>query len=244
MKKTKISAALMAIIMTFAMSASVFGETLPEAEATTPETGATTVVQAAEAADPDAQTTDPTQTAESTDPTQPVDPTQPTQPAEPTQPAQPATQPTKPAAKAITKGAALNIALKNAGLSKSKVRIIEVDVEKGSVEIEFVRLSNKAKYEYEIATKDGRILEKSVDFKYKKSKSKKKIGKKKARKIVAKAVGKSYNVVKKGSCKYQYKKKCGKYEVKFRSGNYKYEYELLAKNGKIVEYEYEYIGVR
>ena len=145
----------------------------------------------------------------------------------------------------MVRSIALNIALKNAGLSKSGVRIIEVEMDDGkSVEIEFIRLSNKAKYGYEIAVKDGRILEKSVDYKYKKSKSRKKIGKKKARKIVAKAAGKSYSVVKKGRCKYQYKKKCGKYEIKFRSGNYKYEYELLAKNGKIIEYEYEYIGIR
>ncbi len=249
MKKMKtISAALLAIIMTFAMSASAFGETLPGAEAAGQDAEQTVTMDAGEAAaravtDPAAQTEEPTQppTGESTEPTQP---TQPTQPA--TEPTQPSTQPTtRPAAPKINETAALNIALKNAGLSKSGVRIIEVEMDDGkSVEIEFIRLSNKAKYGYEIAVKDGRILEKSVDYKYKKSKSRKKIGKKKARKIVAKAAGKSYSVVKKGRCKYQYKKKCGKYEIKFRSGNYKYEYELLAKNGKIIEYEYEYIGIR
>jgi len=242
MKKMKtISAALLAIIMTFAMSVSAFGETLPGAEAAGQGAEQKVTMDAGEAAaravtDPAAQTEEPAQppTGESTEPAQPTQPmTQPTQPT------------TKPAAPKINETAALNIALKNAGLSKSGVRIIEVEMDDGkSVEIEFIRLSNKAKYGYEIAVKDGRILEKSVDYKYKKSKSRKKIGKKKARKIVAKAAGKSYSVVKKGRCKYQYKKKCGKYEIKFRSGNYKYEYELLAKNGKIIEYEYEYIGIR
>ena len=51
--------------------------------------------------------------------------------------------------------------------------------------------------------------------------------------------GVSYNTVKKGTCTYEYsrKKKEGKYEVKFRSGGYKYEYEILAPNGKVMEYE-------
>ena len=40
------------------------------------------------------------------------------------------------------------------------------------------------------------------------------------------------------------KKKQGKYKVKFRDGSYKYEYELQAPNGKIIEWEYEYTGTR
>ena len=138
---------------------------------------------------------------------------------------------------------ALNIALKSAGLKKSEIKKIEVEKEK-NYESEFVRKSNGAEYDFEISAKDGRILEKSVDYKYKKTKSKKKIGKEKARKVVAKASGNSYNVIKKGSCKYTYKNKQGKYEVKFRTTNYKYEYELLAPNGKIIEYDYEYTGTR
>ena len=51
-------------------------------------------------------------------------------------------------------------------------------------------------------------------------------------------------MVKKGTCKYTYKEKEGKYKVKFRTTNYKYEYELQAPNGKIIEWEYEYIGTR
>lgn len=155
------------------------------------------------------------------------------------------TQPTQPAVKNISQSEALTIALKSAGLKKSQVKKLEIESENGKTfEIEFVKKNNRTEFSFEIAVKGGRILEKSVEHKYKKTKSKKKIGKKKARTKVAKASGKSYNEVAKGSCKYKYKKKQGKYEIKFRSGSYKYEYELLAPTGKIIEWEYEYIGTR
>ena len=220
---SRISTALLAIIMMVAMSAVAFGETLPEGNLTDQVTSAE---QPSE--EPATQPTE-----------QPA-----TEPGE--QPAtQPATNTTAAAPKGINADAALSIALRDAGLSKAGARILELDMEEGrSIEIEFIKSSNKAKYEYETAVSNGRILEKSVEFKYKKTKSKKKIGKKKARKLVAKAAGINYNTVKKGTCQYKYKKRLGKYEVKFRSGSYKYEYELLAKNGKIVEFEYEYIGIR
>ena len=147
-------------------------------------------------------------------------------------------------ASSIGESEALDIALNNAGLSKAKVKNIEVEKEKNHYDVEFDKKSNGAEYDYEIAAKDGRIWEKTVEYKYKKNQSKKKIGKEKARKKVAEFSGKSYNVVKKGSCKYIYKNNQGKYEVKFRDGSSKYEYELQAPNGKIIEYEYEYTGTR
>lgn len=148
------------------------------------------------------------------------------------------------ASSGITKAKARDIALKNAHLTKAKVRNLDVEADGRSIEVEFVRIANKAEYEYEIAKKDGFILEKSIDYKYKKNKSKSKIGKTKAIKAVAKYTGKSYAVIKKGSCTYSYKKNQGKYKVKFRYGGYKYECEVLAPNGKVVEYEYEYTGTR
>ena len=143
-----------------------------------------------------------------------------------------------------SKSEALNIALDNAGITKSQAKDIEVDKEKKHYDVELTKKSNGTEFDFEIAIKDGKILEKCVEHKYKKSKSKDKIGKTKARKIVAKASNTSYNVVKKGTCKYTYKEKEGKYKVKFRTTNYKYEYELQAPNGKIIEWEYEYIGTR
>lgn len=224
---SRISTALLAIIIMVAMSAAAFGETLPEGN---PTDQVTSAEQPSE--EPATQPTEQPATETGEQPaTQPV--------------TQPATNTTTAAPKGISADAALSIALRDAGLSKAGARILELDMDEGrSIEIEFIKSSNKAKYEYEIAVSNGRILEKSVEFKYKKTKSKKKIGKKKARKLVAKAAGINYNTVKKGTCRYKYKKKLGKYEVKVRSGSYKYEYELLAKNGKIVEYEYEYIGIR
>ena len=140
---------------------------------------------------------------------------------------------------------ALGIALMDAGISESEAIVTEYELDRSGVfEIEFIRAADNAEFSYEISAADGVIIEKSVEFAYKKIKSKKKIGKKNARKIVAQASGKSYSVVKKGTCKYKYKKKQGKYEIKFRSGGYKYEYELLAPNGTIIEYEYERIGTR
>lgn len=136
---------------------------------------------------------------------------------------------------------ALEIALKDAGLKEDQVSLGELDGEDNrSAEIEFTRTDDGTKYEYEIGTGSGKILEKSVEYRYEKNASKKKIGKTKARKIVSKASGISVKKIKKGSCKYKYKKNQGKYTIRFRHKNYKYKYVLMASNGKIIEYEYEY----
>lgn len=64
-------------------------------------------------------------------------------------------------------------------------------------------------------------------------------GTKSARKKAASLTGVKYKTVKKGSCKYKYKKKQGKYTVKFKSGGYRYEVEVLAPTGAIIELEME-----
>ena len=143
----------------------------------------------------------------------------------------------------VDKTGAKETALKDAGLTASKVKRMEVeyDDESNSYEIEFVQKSNKTEFEYEISARDGKIIDKSVEYAYKRNTSKKKISKNDAIKRVAKASGVKASVIKKGSCKYTYKKKTGKYTIKFRSGNYRYEYELLAPTGKVIEYEYELV---
>ena len=98
----------------------------------------------------------------------------------------------------ITEKQAISKALKNAGLSKSKVRALEAEYEDGKYEIEFVRKSNKAEYSYEYS-KSGRLLEKSIDYRYKKNSSKEKIGKSEARKKAAAYTGVKLSIVKKGS---------------------------------------------
>ena len=100
-------------------------------------------------------------------------------------------------------------------------------------------MSTGTKFEYEINRCCGKITEKEVKYCYKHCSSKTKIGKKAARKIVAKAAGVSIKKVKKGSCKYKYKNNEGYYKVKFRKGKYKYEYKVLAPTGTIMGYERE-----
>ncbi|MBQ6314488.1 MAG: PepSY domain-containing protein [Mogibacterium sp.] len=142
----------------------------------------------------------------------------------------------------MTQEQAMNIALGDAGLAASDVigLKVEADTEDGVFEVDFTN-SKKTEYDYEISAADGTIFEKSVEYKVARSKSKKKIGKKAAQKKVAKASGIEYSVVSKGSCKYKKSRKGGKYEIKFRSGGCKYEYEILASSGKVLEYDWELI---
>ena len=142
-------------------------------------------------------------------------------------------------ADAVTADGAADIALANAGLSRDAVTMLESEADDGKFEVEFVDNATGNDYSYEIKAADGKILEKSVDYVYSRSKSKKKIGAKAARKKAASLTGVKYKTVKKGSCKYKYKKKQGKYTVKFKSGGYRYEVEVLAPTGAVIELEME-----
>jgi hypothetical protein len=104
---------------------------------------------------------------------------------------------------------AIAAAVKDAGLSMNKISRLEAEKDGGIYEIEFVRTDNGTEYDYEISAASGKILEKSVDYRYERNKSKKKIGKKAARKKASAVSGVSYKKIKKGSCKYKYKKKQG-----------------------------------
>ena len=145
------------------------------------------------------------------------------------------------AGSSISESQAISKALKNAGLSRSKVKYLETEYEHGKYEIEFTKKSNGAEYSYEYS-KSGRLLEKSIDFRYKRNSSTEKIGKTAARKKAAKFTGIKLSTVKKGSCYYEYDDGKGTYEVKFTKGNYKYEVEILAPTGKVIDYSKEYIG--
>lgn len=140
--------------------------------------------------------------------------------------------------------AALKKALANAGTKKSKVKYIETDYdsEDGIYEVEFTKRSNGRHYDYEIAAASGKIVSKNVDVKYKRNSSRKKIGKTAARKKVAKFSGISYKTVSKGSCRYEYDDGKGVYEVKFTKNGKRYDYDVLAPTGKIIEYGWELKG--
>lgn len=145
------------------------------------------------------------------------------------------------AASNIGQNGAIEKALKSASTSKSKVRGLECEYENGKYEIEFTKKSNGAEYSFDIS-KGGRILEKNVEYSYKHNYSNKKIGKKAARKKVAKSSGFDLSVIEKGKCYFEYDDGEGRYEVNFTKGNYRYEYDLLAPTGKIIEYSRKYIA--
>lgn len=146
--------------------------------------------------------------------------------------------------KVSSNSAAQNLALKNAKLTKAKVSNLRVKYDRrdGEYDVKFVRKSNGAKYDYEIRKSNGMITEKSIDFKHKRNSSRKKIGKAAAQSAAARAAGVKVAVVKKGKCAYDYDDGKGVYEVEFRNGKYKYEIEILAPTGQLIEYSWEYTG--
>lgn len=139
--------------------------------------------------------------------------------------------------------AALKKALKNAGLKRSQVKYVDVeyDSDSGSYEVEFTKKKTGTEYDYEINAASGSILEKAVDIKYKRNSSHAKVGKTAAMKKVAKHAGVSYKTVKAGTCIYEYDDGKGTYEIKFETSKHRYDYEVLAPTGKIIEYEWEKI---
>ena len=136
---------------------------------------------------------------------------------------------------------ALKIALEDAGLKKSQVTRIEVECEKNAIEVEFTQKKTTTKFEYIMEKSSGKIVEKEVDYAYKHNASKAKIGKSAALKKVAKHSGFKRSVFKNAKCRYTYKKNEGKYKVTFSYNGYKYEYKLLAPNGKVIEFEMDCI---
>ena len=148
-------------------------------------------------------------------------------------------------AASITGTDARNAALKNCKLKKSQVKLIEVDYDDDDnmYEVEFTKKTNGAEYSFEITADPGKIQEKSVEYRYKRNHSHKKIGKTAARKKVAKFLGIKYSTVKNGTCYYEYDDGKGIYEVRFTKGSRIYECEVLAPTGKMLEYSWKVTGV-
>ena len=146
--------------------------------------------------------------------------------------------------KNINKKQAKAIALKNAKVKSSKACWKKVKYDKGdrTYELKFkTRKNGKCRtYNYEIDKVTGRILERDIDFWYKKTCSRKKIGKKAVLKKVIKVSKLKASIVKSGTCTYRYKDREGTYQVKFRYGNLVYEYELLGPSARIKEIEFKY----
>ena len=143
-------------------------------------------------------------------------------------------------ADAATKNVSLSkakaIALKSAGLKSSQVRFTDAERDGGIYEIEFIRKSNRAEYDFDVSLK-GKVLKKSTEYKYRHNYSKKKIGKDKARAVVAKFSKNKLSLVKKGYCTFERDDGEGIYEVHFKKGIYRYEYDVLAPTGKVISWE-------
>lgn len=136
---------------------------------------------------------------------------------------------------------AINKALKNANLSKSKVAALEAEYDDGKYEVEFIKKSNGAEYSYEYS-KSGKLIEKSVDYRRAPNYGAKKISKTTAISKVAKAGGFKTATVKKGSCRLTSDDGQKVYGIHFSTSNYRYEYEVHAVTGKILEYSKEARG--
>ncbi len=141
-----------------------------------------------------------------------------------------------PAAAAVTEDEAVAAALADAGLNEESVSGLQSERDGKCYEIEFADAKTGDRYEYEIYASSGTIKEAEVEYAHRRNTSRKKITRTEALKIASKASGVSLSTVKKGSCKY--KKDDGEwiYKIRFTSGSYRYEYEILAPTGQIIEY--------
>ena len=140
----------------------------------------------------------------------------------------------------LTRREALQAALADAGLKRSQVRSVEAEKERNTWEIEFIRKRRHTEYDYKIAAASGLVKKAEAEYRHALNTSTERIGKKAAQKAVADFSGFSLKTVRSGSCKY---KKDGRewiYQIKFRKGHYRYEYEVLAPTGKIIETEKKY----
>lgn len=131
---------------------------------------------------------------------------------------------------------AKSLALKNAGLTKTQVKYLEGEYDDGKYEVEFTKKSNGAEYSYEYS-KGGSLLEKGVEYKVKKKTgSSDLIGKTAAKNKVKKFGGFKSSTLK--NAKVYKDKDDGQYvyEVKFHTTKWRYEYDVQAKTGKILEW--------
>ena len=97
----------------------------------------------------------------------------------------------------------------------------------------------RTEYSYKINAKTGAVREKSVEYGYRYL-SGKLIGQTAAFDKAFAFSGISKASVTNLVCRYDYDDGKAVYEVKFRRGSWKYEYDVNARTGKIVEYSREY----
>lgn len=164
-----------------------------------------------------------------------------------------AANPAEAAKAKITKAEAKKIALADANVTAKAATFekITTDTENGVKVYEVDFRAGKYDYDYDIAIRGGKIIEKdkdlvkSVKAKVKKSNKGKKasgyIGKKKAREIAFKHAGVTKAKVKKLKVEMETDDGIKIYEVDFKAGNWDYDYDINAKTGKIVDVDKEKI---
>jgi uncharacterized membrane protein YkoI len=145
--------------------------------------------------------------------------------------------------KKIGLAAAKKKALKDAGLTASKVTYTKGKLEKedGVAVYEIKFYTDTAEYEYEIKATSGKILEKSWEkFEPTKTTTKTtKIGVSAAKKKALKDAGFTSSQVTFKKAKLDTEDGIRIYEVEFYKGQAKYEYEIQAYTGEILSYSYE-----
>lgn len=162
-------------------------------------------------------------------------------PAQSLPPATPAQAATK-----LTADQALEIALKDAGLTKEQIHDLDVELDNdgGALHYDVDFEVNDKDYDYEIDAESGNILKKDVpkapaaaptSSSSSSSSSSKNIGRTKARDIALKHAGLSASQVR--DLEVELDKEGGKshYDVDFEADGYDYDYEIDAESGKILK---------
>ena len=143
----------------------------------------------------------------------------------------------------ISQDDALAIVLKDAGLTKSKIKQLEIDYdyERGRLTYEIDFEANNFEYEYEVDAQSKAIVrEVEPDDDVKKSTTSTKtsyISKDKALSIAYKNAGVSSKDVK--QLEVELDKDDKKYEIEFKVGKKEYSYEIHVTSGKILEKDVE-----
>ena len=140
----------------------------------------------------------------------------------------------------ISEDEAVKRALKEARLNKHEVSSIKANEKVGKYVVKFISLKRQAKYEYEFS-KSGKLLREFVEYSHFPNPSKDQISKLEAQKIVSRDSKVRVPVINLGTFKYDYRRGTGTFELKFKLGHYRYEYVLLAPNGKIIKSEKKYV---
>lgn len=143
--------------------------------------------------------------------------------------------------------AAKAIAYKDAGVKASDVKVLkaERDSDDGVVYYDIEFTANNNKYEYEIRVSNGRVLDKDVEksrTENKNTSTAKKtennyIGVEKAKQIAVNHAGVGMSEVRFSKAKLDREDGVMMYEIEFYKGNMEYEYQIVATNGNIHEWE-------